>query len=123
MTDSAQAPITFVIPGQRAGAIGATRGVSPSPVPLPGGLRSGVIKESVHVGVNRDAGAVRGGAVPGPDVVVISTDGGPDLTLHPETARDLLRAEASRADRGASDLRSGEGWGPASLPWTESGSK
>jgi tetratricopeptide (TPR) repeat protein len=117
MTDPASAPITFVIPGQRAGAIGATRGVAPSPVPLPGGLRSGVIKESVRVGVNRDAGVIRVDAVPGQDVVVLGIDGGPELILHPETARDLLRAQAGQADRGAGNLGAGEVLVPATLRW------
>lgn len=117
MTNSAAAPITFVIPGRRAGAIGATRGVAPSPVPLSAGLRSGVIKESVRVGVQRDAGAVRVEAVPGEDVVVISIDGGPELALHPETARDLLWAQATETGRGASDLRADEVLVPATLRW------
>ncbi|HKA58335.1 MAG TPA: hypothetical protein VKD28_06950, partial [Gemmatimonadales bacterium] len=78
------APITFVVPGVRS--TGATRGaggVAPSEI--------GRVKDSVTVTAQRAAGEgeVRTTAVPGEDVVVLHVAGGPELWLHPETARDL----------------------------------
>ena len=96
--------ITFIIPGQTqpaAIAAGATRGRS-----------QGVVKASVHVGAD-DAGRigtqrgsgepVRVTARPGEDVVVLTIANGPTLVLHPEDARDLLRAQAGGATRSAVD--------------------
>src|SRR5436190_4555426 len=83
--------ITFVVPGQSQPAA-ATRG--------PGAR--GTVKASVQVGTPRDAGgAVRLTARPGEDVVVLTIAGGPTLVLHPEDARDLLRAQSAGASRGA----------------------
>ena len=78
-------PITFLVSGQLQGA-GASRGVA-APV-AEGGPR---IKASVRVGATRSAGErLRVVAIPDEDVVVLHLAGGPSLTLHPETARDLL---------------------------------
>jgi len=61
----------------------------------------GAVKASVWVGLRRDQGEVqRVVAVPGQDVVVLHIDNGPTLVLHPEYARDLLRAQASPPSRG-----------------------
>jgi len=60
-------------------------------------------------------------AIPGEDVVVLHVAGGPALVLHPESARDLLLAQAaSQQDRGAGRTRDDEGEVrvPASLQWT-----
>jgi len=83
--------ITFVVPGQ-AQAPDAVRGAAQAP--LPAGLAQGRIKQSVRVGLHRAGGGeVRVTAVPGEDIVVLHIAGGPPLTLHPETARDLLLAQ------------------------------
>ena len=86
--------ITFIIPGQAQPggvAAGATRGRS-----------GGTVKASVRVGAQRGAGdAVRVSARPGEDVVVLTIANGPTLVLHPEDARDLLRAQAAGATRSA----------------------
>ena len=86
--------IIFIIPGQAqpgSAAAGATRGRS-----------GGTVKASVRVGAQRGAGdAVRVSARPGEDVVVLTITNGPTLVLHPEDARDLLRAQAAGATRSA----------------------
>jgi CHAT domain-containing protein len=85
--------ITFVIPGQAqpAGAAAATRGRA-----------AGTVKASVRVGAQRgSADAVRVTARPGDDVVVLTIANGPTLVLHPEDARDLLRAQSGAATRSA----------------------
>ncbi len=111
MADS-KTPITFVIPGQRADAMrGAT-----AARPLPGGLRSGTVDTSVRVGASRDAGLVRVQAIPGVHVVAISIDGGPDLILHPEVARELLQAQEAPT-RASGGTAPGEVMVPATLRW------
>ena len=96
MATNSTSDITFVIPGQALPAGGgatrggaATRGASPY-----------VVKAAVRVGAQRDAGApVRVTARPGDDVVVLTVLNGPTLVLHPDDARDLLRAQAAGATR------------------------
>jgi hypothetical protein len=85
-------PITFVVPGRPAGA---TRARAASAAP-PEGLSQGRVKDSVQVGAHRGEGgtAVRVEATPGEDVVVLRIANGPALMLHPETARDMLQAQA-----------------------------
>jgi hypothetical protein len=79
--------ITFIIPGQAQAGGAATRGSS---------------KASVRVGVQRGgAEPVRVIARPGEDVVVLSIANGPTLYLHPEDARDLMRAQSAGASRSA----------------------
>ena len=101
--------ITFVIPGlaQPAGAA-ASRGRA-----------VGTVKASVRVGTQRGSGdAVRVTARPGEDVVVLTNANGPTLVLHPEDARDLLRAQAAGATRGASNAgAAGEVTVSAQLAW------
>ncbi|HUN93316.1 MAG TPA: CHAT domain-containing protein [Burkholderiaceae bacterium] len=90
--------ITFVLSGQDQ-AIGRG-GEAQAPGPLVPGLR-GRVAASVRLGARRGAGdTVRVDAQPGRDVVVLQIANGPSLVLHPETARDLLQAQAT-ADRGA----------------------
>ncbi|MDQ3445683.1 MAG: hypothetical protein M3496_05830, partial [Pseudomonadota bacterium] len=97
MATTAVQPIVFIVPGQ-AQPVGATRGAAPAP--LPAGLLHGVLKQSVRVGAQRGAGdEVRVSAVPGEDVVVLHIAGGPALTLHPETARDLMLAQQGAIKR------------------------
>ena len=88
--------ITFVIPGQAQPAVtaaGATRGPA-----------QGTVKASVRVGAQRGSGeAVRVTARPGEDVVVLTIANGPTLVLHPEDARDLMRAQNPGATRSAID--------------------
>src|ERR1700738_3432608 len=98
-------PITFLVPGHEAvQAASRTRGAI---APLPGGLRDGRLKHSVNVTTKRDGdGAVPVTAVPGQDVVVLKIAGGPELVLHPESARDLMLAQSTTPrSRGADDAR------------------
>jgi CHAT domain-containing protein/pimeloyl-ACP methyl ester carboxylesterase len=90
MATSTQA-ITFAIPGQPQAAEDAA---APS---------HGTLKASVRVGAQRGSGddVVRVTAVPGEDVVVLTIANGPTLVLHPEDARDLLRAQAGSGTRSA----------------------
>lgn len=84
--------ITFVIPGQLqpAGAVAAR------------GRGLGTVKAAVRVGAQRGGGeAVSVTARPGEDVVVLTIANGPTLVLHPEDARDLLRAQVPGATRSA----------------------
>ena len=79
--------ITFIIPGQAQAGGAATRGNC---------------KASVQVGTQRGgAEPVRVTARPGDDVVVLSIANGPTLYLHPQDARDLLRAQSAGASRSA----------------------
>ena len=58
----------------------------------------------MRVGARRGAGdSVRLVARPGEDVVVLSITNGPTLVLHPEDARDLMRAQATPGTRAATD--------------------
>ena len=84
--------ITFVIPGQlQAVAAGAASAAT-----------RGSLKAGVRVGTPRDGGApVRVTARPGEDVVVLTLANGPTLVLHPEDARDLMRAQAGAGTRSA----------------------
>ncbi len=86
--------ITFVIPGQMqaADAGNAIRSV---------GL-SGILKASVRIGTQRGSDEpVRVTTRPGEDVVVLTIANGPTLVLHPEDARDLMRAQAGAGTRSA----------------------
>ncbi len=79
--------ITFIIPGHTQAAASATRGASKASVrvsPLRGG-----------------ADPVRVSARPGDDVIVLTIADGPTLYLHPEDARDLMRAQSAGANRSA----------------------
>ena len=84
--------ITFIIPGQaqtaKAGTVGA--------------VTRGSVKASVLVGTQRSGGeAIRVTARPGEDVVVLTIANGPTLYLHPEDARDLMRAQSAGPTRSA----------------------
>jgi tetratricopeptide (TPR) repeat protein len=93
--DDDNADITFVVPGQLQ-EIQAAAGTRAAGAP-------GTVKASVRVGALRGGGAgaagdtVRVTARPGDDVVVLTISGGPTLVLHPQDARDLIRAQASGA--------------------------
>lgn len=93
-------PVTFAVPGHAA----ATRGPAGA-LSLPAGLRAGRLAGGVRVAVSRDASLTRLEAVPGSDVVVVSIDGGPDLVLHPHTARELLNAQQAPAGPSRGDHR------------------
>jgi hypothetical protein len=56
---------------------------------------------------------VRVTARPGEDVVVLTIANGPTLVLHPEDARDLLRAQGGSATGGAAGTRSATPGGPS----------
>ena len=100
--------ITFIIPGQ----------VQPAGAATTRGRSAGSVKVSVRVGAQRGSGdAVRVTARPGEDVVVLTIANGPTLVLHPEDARDLLRAQAAGATRSASKADTGEVVVAAQLGW------
>ncbi len=83
--------ITFIIPGQaQTGTVGKAGGAA----------MRGSIKASVRVGIQRSGGeAVRVTARPGDDVVVLTIANGPTLYLHPDDARDLMRAQSAGPSR------------------------
>ncbi len=108
------APITFVVPGVRADR-GATRGAGGPAFPI------GRTKDSILITAQRAAGEseARTTAIPGEDVIVIEVAGGPDLWLHPDTARDLLQSQQDDPllSRGGTTLAPGEVRVPARLQW------
>jgi hypothetical protein len=108
------APITFVVPGVRADR-GATRGAGGAAFPI------GRAKDSITVTAQRSAGEseVRTTAIPGEDVVLIEVAGGPQLWLHPDTARELLQSQQDDPllSRGATTLAPDEVRVSARLQW------
>ena len=118
------APIVFVVQGTLEAAAGApaTRGAGAAGAALPGGLVRGRVQQAVRLRAVRAGGGgggeVRVQAVPGRDVVVLQLAGGPSLVLHPEHARDLLRAQQAGLTRSASGRASdAEVAVPAELRW------
>ncbi|CAN5726188.1 hypothetical protein BH11PSE8_BH11PSE8_05780 [soil metagenome] len=94
--------ITFIIPGQAQPAGGSVPAADKSGGAAPAATSRGSVKASVLVGTQRGAGdEVRVTARPGEDVVVMTIANGPTLVLHPEDARDLMRAQSASAARGA----------------------
>jgi pimeloyl-ACP methyl ester carboxylesterase/tetratricopeptide (TPR) repeat protein len=86
-------PLVFVVSGREQPAVGAARGGGAPEPPL--ATFRGHIKQSVRVGAGRGRGAeVRLVAEPGRDIVVLRISGGPALYLTPESASDLIRAQA-----------------------------
>lgn len=121
MPPESSAPITFAVPGQARSQ--ETRGASgESPAATLPQFALGDVKQSIDLRPTRAAGSVETvEAVPGEDVVVMEIAGGPTLVLHPETARDLIRAQA-----GASRARGTGGAGdgvevPFRLQWNAAG--
>ena len=85
--------ITFIIPGQAQTATAGTAA---------GAAKRGSVKASVRVGTQRSGGgAIRVTARSGDDVVVLTIANGPTLYLHPEDARDLMRAQSAGPTRSA----------------------
>ncbi len=108
--------ITFVVPGAPLAPLAPQLPMAAAVTPH-GQRRSGV-----RVGARRgDGESVRLTATPGADVVVLSLLNGPTLVLHPASARDLMRAQASAARRGANDSEDSDELGvvqvPAQLGW------
>lgn len=104
-------PITFIVPGQRQ----ASRGSGAAE--LRAGEVQGRVKEAVRLSARRGSGeAVRVTAVPGEDVVVLRIAGGPVLTLHPETARDLMLGQGG-AKRSGNAAAPREVEVPVQLRW------
>jgi pimeloyl-ACP methyl ester carboxylesterase len=120
VTPASAKPITFIVPGQQQTAEAATtRGAAD---PLSSVLRRGTLKHSVRVAAQRGAdGEVRVTAVPDQDVVVLHIAGGPELILHPETARDLMLAQGkvsrSRGAKGEDEPAPDEVTVPIRLQW------
>jgi len=100
------AAITFVVPGRATAAPATTTG------------SRGRVKAAVRVGTQRDGSAPeRVTAQPGEDVVVLTLANGPTLVLHPEAARDLMRAQHAAASRSAALPASADVAVPAQLGW------
>ena len=111
-------PIAFVVPG--VPATREARGAVPEPPRLPPEFQRGRVKASAELRATRaGSGEVTLEAVPGTDVVVMEIAGGPTLVLHPETARDLLRAqEGGTRARGSTAVGGEEGVAvPFRLQW------
>ena len=88
--------ITFLVPGQADTA-------------PPAGATRGSVKSAVRVGTLRGAAAPeRVTARVGEDVIVLSIVDGPTLVLHPDDARDLMRAQQGGATRGGPGSRVGD---------------
>src|SRR5689334_19988660 len=122
MPNESFAPITFRVPGQTPPPAAPRAGGDSPDVTraLPGGLPRGRVTQSVHLRAARGTGPeVRVEARPGRDVVVIQIAGGPELVLHPETARDLLLAQGGARARGPlGDQSGGEVSVPLRLQWS-----
>ena len=108
-------PITFVVPGVRADdRTHGIRTAAPPPIGRP--------KDSVTVTAQRAqrGSEVRITAVPGEDIVIVQIAGGPELWLHPESARELLLSQQDPLMvRGGAEapLAPGEIRVPARLQW------
>lgn len=86
----------------------------------PDSFDGGTVKHSITVATNRDGALAAATAVPGQDVIVLQIAGGPELRLHPETARDLMNAQnREAAGRGAPGavVAAGEVAVPMQLAW------
>ncbi len=93
MSTAATAPITFIVRGQPQVSVGSTRGAGAAAAAAFGGR--GQTLQRVQVGATRGSSdTVRLTARPGLDAVVLHISNGPSLMLHPETARDLMLAQA-----------------------------
>ena len=79
----------------------------------------GRVKQAASVSTSARAGVdeVKLEAVPGQDVVRLTIEGGPTLTLHPENARDLLRAQTAETRSGTAADEAGGVRVPARLQW------
>ncbi len=110
-------PITFVVPGIRTAGAQGMRGGTAFPILPP----LGRLKHAVTVVSARGEGEanVRVDAVPGEDVVVVQIVGGPELWLHPESARELLQAQQDplAARDGRPTLQRGDVGVPVRLQW------
>lgn len=91
--------ITFTVQGQNLPVAPATRG-GPAATAAGGGFAGrGQVVQKVQLGARRSSGnqTVRLSARPGQDAVLLHISNGPSLLLHPETARDLMLAQAGQA--------------------------
>jgi CHAT domain-containing protein/pimeloyl-ACP methyl ester carboxylesterase len=79
----------------------------------------GMLKVSVQLSNQRGPGesAIRVDAIPGEDVVVLTIANGPTLVLHPQDARDLMRAQSGGGTRGAIDTQDAEVQVSSQLGW------
>lgn len=112
--------ITFLVQGQSLPPDEGLRG-GPAAAAAALGTR-GTVRQRVQLGARRGSGErVQVGARPGQDAVVLHIAGGPSLVLHPETARDLMLAQADRppaaAQRGAGSAAVADVEVPAQLAW------
>jgi pimeloyl-ACP methyl ester carboxylesterase/CHAT domain-containing protein len=101
--------ITFVVTGQLQPGVQARRGAE----------KVAAESKTVRLATPREGGAqpVRLVARPGQDVVVLTLENGPRLVLHPEHARDLLRAQSAAGAAAASEGVATEWIVPPQLGW------
>ncbi|MCB1886982.1 MAG: CHAT domain-containing protein [Rhodocyclaceae bacterium] len=109
--------IVFIVPGDGSSSSGTRGGRSTRDAP-PQGLE-GEVLSSIRVAGQRDGGTEqRVVARAGTDVVVLQLDGGPQLILHPETARSLMMAQSeAQRGRGANAEAPAELHVPIELRW------
>ncbi len=92
---------------------------------LPTGQKSttlnGTVKAAVRVARRRsDAEVVRIDAEPDDDIVLLHIANGPRLYLHPEDARELLRAQAGTVPQASRCAwRTGPRPGATAAPWPD----
>ncbi|MDR2214967.1 MAG: hypothetical protein LBE59_03905, partial [Nevskiaceae bacterium] len=106
--------ITFLVPGQEQPADADASATSES------SLYDMVEREiRVREDTRGEAAPVEVEAIPGEDIIVLRIGAdGPELVLHPETARDLFLAQAGASQRGAGAADAAKGITvPARLQW------
>ena len=112
--------ITFNVQGNSLPVSPATRG-GPAATLAGGGFAGrGQVVQKVQLGARRSSGnqLVRLNARPGQDAVLLHISNGPSLLLHPETARDLMLAQAGQgARRSRAAAAPSEVAVPAQLLW------
>lgn len=120
MKTASQAPaITFTVQGQTVPVAPATRG-GPAATAAGGGFGGrGQVTQKAQLGARRSSGnqSVRLTARPGLDAVLLHISNGPSLMLHPETARDLMQAQAGGAANRSRSASASEVEVPAQLLW------
>jgi CHAT domain-containing protein len=100
-------PIVFTVRGQALPLAPTTRG-APGGGQTSGDAGHQTVTQRVRVGAVRGSSdTVRLTARPGQDAVVLHIANGPSLMLHPETARDLMLAQAGPATRGSGKAKRG----------------
>lgn len=114
--------IRFTVQGQ-AQPVGTTRGAGAAASAGGGFAGHGRVTQKVVLGARRSSGnqTVQLSSRPGQDAVLLHIANGPSLLLHPETARDLLLAQAGQPRRttrsGPAEAPPADVTVPAQLQW------